>query len=329
MTEFGGNMKKQDDVAEVIRAVGPRPKPPAGAYDEVLAAATVVWQQKVEQRRRRRFWGRLAAGAAALAVGLGVWFGVVRDSAVAEVATVAAVQGTTRRSAGADWRPLAPQDTLVARSDLETGKGGGVALWLTSGVQLRVAGETQLRLLNANHIELKAGRIYIDSDRHSLGDDLRLVTAFGEIRDIGTQFQVDVDDERLRVRIREGQVLISNPDTRIDGGVGEEIQLDGAGRVSRSAFPTHGSEWAWAEALATPFQGGSLKDFLVWLARETGYILEFDDSRTERLAATVTVSGNQAGFTPEEALEAQRQIAPSFDYEIRDGVIFVFRYPQR
>ena len=329
MTKVGDNTPREDEVAEVVRAAGRRPLPPTGAYEQVLDAATAAWEQKVRQRRRRVITSRLAAAVTVVAVGLGVWFSVGGGLSRAPVATVAVSQGIARYLVDDNWLPLAVNSSIPAATDLQTGHNGMLTLQLATGVQFRVAGDTQLRLLSADDIELKTGQVYIDSDRFSVGGDLRLLTAFGEVHDIGTQFEVDVNESRLRVRIREGQVFIARADERVHGGVGEEIRVDQQGRVGRDAFPTYGSEWGWAEALATPFAGGSLKDFLVWIARETGYVLEFEDSRTERLAATVEPSGNTEGFTLEEALEAQMSTAPSFDYEIRDGVIHIFRYPQK
>ncbi len=324
MTEKDSN-PQQDDVAAVVRAAGRRPTPPAGAYEQVLEVATAAWEQKVSQRRRRVTWSRMAAGVAVVAVSLAVWLGVGGDLSRAPAATVMVTQGDAQWLQGDSWQGLNVNATVAARTNLMTGDTGAIALQLETGVQLRVAADTRLTVLNADTIELLAGRVYVDSDRYSLGGDLRLLTPFGEVRDIGTQFQVDVNDQWLRVRIREGQVFITDTNMRVDGGVGEEIQVDRERNIERIAFPINGPEWGWAEALAKPFAGGSLKDFLVWIARETGYVLEFDDRRTERLAATVKVSGNTAGFTLEEALAAQKPTAPSFDYEIRDGVIRVFR----
>ncbi|MDH3640315.1 MAG: FecR family protein, partial [Gammaproteobacteria bacterium] len=182
-------------------------------------------------------------------------------------------------------------------------------------------------LLSANAIELKAGRVYVDSDRFSLAEDLRLFTPFGEVRDIGTQFQVDVDSNQLRVRVREGQVSINRGGSPIEGTIGQELSIDRQGQVDRGTIATHGEHWSWVETLADPFhpEGRTVKELLNWVSRETGYALKMDAS-TERLSAIVTLSGNaeRLRLTPLEALEVHISTT-EFGYNLDNGTIFVFR----
>ena len=282
-----------DDIAGVIRAAGRRPVPPETAYAQVLDAATAVWERKVRRRRRNAWLGSLAATLAAVGVGIGVWFAV--DTSQVTAATVTVVRGEAQiLDADERWQKLQAGAAVVDKSDIRTLEDGGSALRLASGVQLRIAADTQLRLLTANEIELKAGRVYVDSDRFSLGGDLRLFTPLGEVRDIGTQFQVDVNPNRLRVRIREGQVSIKRGGGSIDGTIGEELNLDRQGQVERGTVSTHGDQWRWAETLAGPFepQGRTVKELLNWVARETGYALKMD-AATERTSAALFCSKSE------------------------------------
>lgn len=314
-----------DDIAGVIRAAGRRPVPPQSAYTEVLNAATTTWKHKVRQRRRNVWLGSLAATITAIGVGLGVWYNL--DNTNVAVATVALARGEAQLlGEEKTWLPLQAGTEVKNKSEIRILDDGGSALRLTTGVQLRIAANTQLRLLSANQIELKAGRIYVDSDRFSLGGELRLFTPFGEVRDIGTQFQVDVDSNQVRVRVREGQVSITRGGLYEEGVIGEELNINRQGHVERSTIQTHDERWRWTETLADPFQshGRTLKELLNWVARETGYALKMD-ATTERMSALVTLRGHEETLTPLEALDNHMLAAPQFDYDLDNGTIFVFR----
>jgi len=314
-----------DDIAGVIRAAGRRPVPPEAAYEQVLSAATATWNSKVRRRRQNIWLGRLAATVAAVSLGLGVWFGF-NDTPVT-VARVTLVRGEVQiLGEDARWQPLLPGNPVMGAGEIRTLGDAGSALRLSSGVQLRVAADTQLRLLTANEIELKSGRLYVDSDRFSVGDDLRLFTAFGEVRDIGTQFQVDVDSNQLRVRVREGQVSINRGGVYVKGAIGEELNIDRQGQVERNPIATHGEPWHWAESLADPFepQQRTLRELLNWVARETGYALKMDAS-AERSCAAEKLSGRAIELTPLEALEVHMLSTPTCGYKLDNGTIFVFQ----
>ncbi|MEE8307823.1 MAG: FecR family protein, partial [Gammaproteobacteria bacterium] len=313
-----------DDIAGVIRAAGRRPVPSDAAYEQVLGAATAAWETKVRERQRNAWVGRLAATVAAVGVGLGVWFTL--DGTQVTAATVTLARGEAQILGDDDrWLHLEAGTAVMGKSEIRTLEDGGSALRLSSGVQLRIAADTQLRLLTANEFELKAGRVYVDSDRFSLGGDLRLFTPFGEVHDIGTQFQVDVDSNRLRVRVREGQVSINRGGLYVEGTIGEELNVDRQGQVERNTISTHNEQWRWVEALADPFhtQGRSVKELLNWVARETGYALKMD-AATERMSATVMLffSGSAAEaerLTPLEALDVHMSTQTQFGYTLDNG----------
>ena len=78
----------------------------------------------------------------------------------------------------------------------------------------------------------------------------------GVARDIGTRFEVRFNGSALRVRVRDGLVRLSQSRQSHDAGPGDELTLDGKGIVVRRLVPVYGASWAWAVALARPFESG-------------------------------------------------------------------------
>jgi ferric-dicitrate binding protein FerR (iron transport regulator) len=68
---------------------------------------------------------------------------------------------------------------------------------------------------NAQHVTLERGAAYIDSGRAAGAESaLRVETAFGAVRHLGTRFEVRVAAASMRVRVREGLVAVARGATR-------------------------------------------------------------------------------------------------------------------
>ena len=65
-------------------------------------------------------------------------------------------------------------------------------------------------------------------------------------------------------------------------------------------------DWAWAEQIAPEFalEGRSLRTFLDWAARETGFTMRLASPDLARSADGIWLHGSAAGLTPSQALEA-------------------------
>ena len=83
---------------------------------------------------------------------------------------------------------------------------------------------------------------YVDSG----GDKTRPVliqTEHGDVRDIGTQFEVRAERSSLRVRVREGEVIVDRPGSSLSARAGELLRLDPQGAYERVAVPLFGVSW--------------------------------------------------------------------------------------
>jgi hypothetical protein len=221
---------------------------------------------------------------------------------------------------------------MLAGARLRTDPTGRAALRLDGQASLRVAGSTDLLLQPANRIELLAGKVYLDAPKPGRGS-VELITRFGTLRDIGTQFEVQATETSLRVRTREGVVTLSRDGKSdvLECAMSQELRVDSAGRVERGTISPHDREWAWAEALAEPPQGDTLSliRLLDWVARETGRQLKFDSPETYAHVRQVVLHGTTSGLAPMQALEAVLATT-DFEYSMPDqGTILLRRRQSR
>jgi hypothetical protein len=331
-----GEQNLGDDLVSLLRLAGPREPVPADRLRRVKAAVDAEWRRHVRARARTRALGWSLAGlAAAAAVLVAVRSPAPRGGSMVNaprraVATMEVLSGAVRIDA-ADRASENPQAVAVPRLALmgdavregdgvETTSGGRAALRLASGVQVRIDRGTRLRFVSDALLVLDEGAVYVDSGGRS---SIEVRTSVGDVRDIGTTFEVRLlGPSALRVRVRDGRVQLRQSQQSFDAARGEELTLDGSGRVARRMIAVSGTEWAWASTVSRPFalEGQSLKAFLDWISADNGWELRFADAATERKSATTIVHGSIQGLTPEEALSA---VLPTVGVEhaLEDGVL--------
>ena len=277
-----------DQIGPLLRLAGPREAVPADRIRRVRSAVHAEWRQQSRARSRRvtAGWSMAALTAAALIL-LGVRL-VVRDEGAApiarpELATIEALTGAAGLIAspeptgagGAQPSGLSSfriGDRSRAGDGVDTTGGGLAGLRLAGGASVRVDRDTRVRLVSDIMLVLDRGAIYVDSGGEPGARSLEVHTRWGVARDIGTRFEVRLRGSALRVRVRDGLVRLSQDRQSHDANPGEELTLDGDSSVVRRSVPVFGSEWAWAFALARPFdlEGRSLRDFLDWITGENG-----------------------------------------------------------
>lgn len=291
-----------DLVASLIRAAGRRTEPPADAYQQVLTAATAAFREKTAKRRART-WVLLAAAASVAAIVLLLqWNGT---STQAQVATVARVIGSVELEVDGEWKSMTGvHGSLGTGASLRTLAGGSVALELDEGASLRLAAATKVQLDGPRRILLRSGTLYLDN-KASVGTGYQIETPAGTARDVGTQFELHVADGILRLRVREGRVEIDRAGQVLTGSVGEQLEIDVLGGVSRSMIATTDVAWQWSEALAPApdIDGQPATVLLDWVARETGRRLRYQSAVVESRAATVILHGNIRHLAPLAALD--------------------------
>jgi ferric-dicitrate binding protein FerR (iron transport regulator) len=328
---------KHDEVlTRLLRSSGRGPTASTEARSRIYTAVRERWQESLPGRvssarrgdRRRGFaltWKfALAAGLAAIAV-LAYRVQAPRTDSMPPFASVAKVQGDVAIRRGGEVRDVrieAPA-TVSVGDLLTTGAGARVALQLENGYVLRVNSGSELLLAAADGVELRSGTVYFDSNFAALDEPLTIATPLGSVRHAGTQFETSLVDAGLRIRVREGAVILSDGAGDLLARAGEQMHVASGSAPQRTAIGADDAAWQWVEDLAMvqPAAEYPLPEVLAWVSRETGRALRYADAPTEARAQSVVLYELE-GLTPRETLDVIRSTT-ELDYRYVEGGLLV------
>ncbi len=308
-----------DTVSTLMNLAGPRADIPANLEKRVHENVRQHWQSAVRKRVVAR-WVIPTSLAATILIAFSLNTRTP-DIASQMIGTVAYVAGEVN-SAGAT---IIIGDTVFSGDSIETISGAGVSITLRGDVSLRIAGNSSVRLDHADEITLLRGQIYADSGERIYPDrHLTVNTLNGSATDIGTQFSVSFDNNRMSVAVREGQVDITHEQSVITANAGDKLILQTGNDVVIDQVAPYDPYWEWAATLAPDFdiRNRSLLDFLKWAARETGKSLMFSDDEVRMAAMGTQVVGSISRFTPSEAIEAILSTT-QFNYAVNEQSITI------
>jgi hypothetical protein len=298
---------RDNRIGRLLKLAGRRPAPGPDSLLRAREAARTEWRQALEVRARQRLLKAIVAAAVIGAAGGGAWMWAHVAAPVdrSEIATLQKVIGTARVAEGAGPAAAVGANRRICAGDrLETDDRGGAVLQLFDGPSIRLQAGTAVRLESASRLHLNRGTVYVDSDPQQAGNSLVVVTAFGSVRHLGTQFELSQDDGSLDVRVREGEVAIEGGTGRLTAAAGEALLLRVDRPVERRRIATSGPEWAWIGTMAAPFtlEGSRVPVFLHWVSREEGLRWEYADAAARRVAERAVLHGSIEGLTPAETL---------------------------
>jgi len=281
----------------------PRPQPPASDTEQIRQAVLEEWETVTGRRiwRKRAAFGA-AAAAALVAAFVYVGGGPVPTGPAPLVAHVEQVQGVVTTATGAR---LGAGSGVVAGTRLDSGEGQ-VGFRLASGGSLRIAPHSRVVLVGSDEAQLLAGALYFDSEDQRSAE-FAIVTDLGRVRDVGTQFLVRLDDERLDVGVRAGLVNVTRGTRSDTASAGERlVATQATNDLRRDSISTVGGDWEWAERLAPPFDtnGRTLGEFLEWFSAQTGRTVVFADAALERTKLPAVLSGSVRDESPMQKLSA-------------------------
>ena len=303
------------DIAALLARIGKRSDPPLDLRDRVLQASQIELQRTL--RRRRSRFGALVAIAATLVVVAGITF----ESQIADggpaIGWVAEASGDTLPMSGA-----VRQGTEISTSR------GYLRLMLYSGVSVRLDKGTRVEFSADDSLHLKTGRLYVDS---GASRPILVETPRGSITDIGTQFEVVVDVDRVAVAVREGSVIYSNQGAETalhaDSGWGDLLVASSVG-LRQSSRATTDQEWDWILSTSTGLgRRNTVAAIVNWIARERGFEVEWDSESTQVAASSISKA---TIVTPEALPEPRIDVlellsTTSFDYRIDGHILRISR----
>jgi hypothetical protein len=285
--------ERERQLQKLFAHAQPRPQPPADHTEEIRRAVLAEWEAVSGRRVFRRRAG-LGVAAAALVAAV-IYVGGGRDPSTSSQLVVASVERVQGIAMTGGASRLAVGSGIVAGAEIVT-EESQVALRLASGGSLRIASRSRVVLRSNDEVELVAGMLYFDSEERRGGAEFAVTTELGRVRDVGTQFfvQLDPTEQRLDVGVRDGRVMLARDGAADSAAMGERLVAQEANALRREPLPTFGADWEWAERLAPPFDidGRTVADFLDWFAAQTGRTIEFADAAAERLAGETVLNGS-------------------------------------
>ncbi|MCU0977426.1 MAG: FecR family protein [Steroidobacteraceae bacterium] len=339
MKRDNDHLEEEAEVAAVVRRALPREPDPA-ARDRARAAVAAEWRAALAVRRgvstqavasQGRSWTgrapRLALAAGLLLTGVAAVF--TWRASQEEPAAGPMVAQVERGEVSAEGAPIA-MGADVAAGRAITAAGGGALLRLGPSLTLRLSAGTEATFASATRVELEQGRLFVDA-APGAGAALEIATSHGEVRHLGTQYEVVDRDGVVEVAVREGRVqLLPTEGTPVEAGAGELLRARGGAAPELQALADPEARFAWLAALpsAITIDGRSLAEFLAWYARETGRSVSFADPALERTATAAVLSGSVDGLAPEAALDV---VMASTDLSAarRPGVLLIGSHEAR
>lgn len=320
-------------LARLLQLAGRRTDVPPERERRVRRAVLDECRAVARERRFRRVAVVVAAVASAAALGAFV----VRVNAPipadlpgrSDFATVERSQGGVARIAdrqgSGEGGVLSSGDAILVGDEVEVGERGRLAL-RRDRTSLRLDHGTKLRFVSGTAVDLRSGALYVDNASGEAGLEVR--TPFGAVRDIGTQFEVRLVADALRVRVRSGQVELRQDARLVAAGRGMELSATEAAVTSRQ-IPPHGPEWEWALSLAPPLEmeGQRLAAFLERLCREQGWSLSYQDPKLEADSRTIVLHGSVQGLSQIDALSIVLETS-GLEHQL-DGGKLMIRQPRR
>lgn len=302
----GGSLE-DESVEELLRAVGAREEPAADVSDAVRAAVHAEWRTMLAQRaqRRRRYVFGMAASVAFALVA--AFVGLRFLGLAGPAATIALIDGRLpRQTQSAALGVYRAGDAVEVGDALHTDARTRVALDVGSGVSVRLDNSTSVRVAARDRLVLSAGAVYVDAAPAARRRSMLVIeTRAGDLRHLGTQYQVRQGARAVEISVREGRIELLSAGGQTLAGAGERLRVAADGEIERTMIAPTDPDWDWAAETAPLFdiEDRTLDAFLGWAARETGRRLMYANDRARRTAESVQLRGSIAGLTPHAALD--------------------------
>jgi len=280
--------------------------PSAAARERAFRELQAEFQARNAAPPRRSVARWAAAAAVVLAVFAGwMWSGM--QGGPVRVASVEALDGVIESrddSLFSRATHLVSHGAVDAGDDLTVREGAGVLLRISPDLTVRFAENTHAHFNSADELQLDAGQAFIDATPGARAP-LRIVTPWGEVTHLGTQYQVRAGDHEVEVAVREGRAQFKTATLTAVTEAGHWLlHRDSASVPLTGDLASDDVRFAWIARLPTGFEleGSTLAAFLAWFHRETGLTPIYSDGIDAGKFAQVQLKGSIEDLEPFEAL---------------------------
>jgi transmembrane sensor len=195
----------------------------------------------------------------------------------------------------------------MSGDEVDTDAGGRVLLSASSGEQLRLDRQSVSQWTSRNELHLTAGAVYVETALASSIRPLIVSTQLGDVRHVGTRFEVRVADGETRVRVRDGKVSFApTGGSLIAVDAGQQLVARSDTSVVGTGPASAAPEWHWTMDIAPAFtlEGRSAFDALQWLGHEAGLDVRYTTGHAQAQARATTLRGSIDGLDAQSALRA-------------------------
>ncbi|MBX7502162.1 FecR domain-containing protein [Qipengyuania sp. YG27] len=183
---------------------------------------------------------------------------------------------------------LLPRDDRYA---IETSAGETRTVALADGGEIALNGDTRIILDRGDprFAELRSGEARFEIV-HDASHPFVVTVGEDRLVDIGTVFNVALDDARLRVGVSEGSVRYEAAGAEVELRPGDVLTADGSGaKVARQSAASIGS---WADG-ALVYEAAPLVDVAADLTRATGSSFTVSDAlQARRFSGVIQTTGD-------------------------------------
>jgi ferric-dicitrate binding protein FerR (iron transport regulator) len=302
---------------------------PAAVSDQVTLRVKenlhAHWKQELrENARKRRIWIFTATIAASLLFVTALWLSVASFKPQVEPVAIVenAVGRTLIQEPGSHTRNLIFRKSIVfTNTVVETDPEARVLLRIFGGVQLRMNPSSRIHFKSDSVLVLERGVVDLNTGkthRHFI-----VSTSFGNVTDIGTRFQVRLNDNRIEIRVHEGAVsLDQNGKLTRAIPAGNRLIASANGEVLVSKFDPFESDEFDQMTADFNLEGRTLMEFLQWICKQNGWKLKFSDPRIEKNEGPVVLHGSITALTPQQMLAAVLPVC-GLNYHLKDGILTI------
>ncbi len=282
------NDEVQDEVQieALLKRIGKRPMPAEALQQQMKAATEQEWRKAVIRKQRHRI-GRWLLPFGAAAAACTVYF---------MVAITPSPSTTNLRLLASHGSCEFSPNQQFADGKLATGSDCSM-LVLAGSDQIYLNNDTVLETQTPGVFALRQGRIFVDSASDT--QSVTILTRWGKISDVGTQFEVISDQQALQVTMREGIVNVELPTQTLtvtaQDGMGDQIIVSDNQDVIQKTVPTSSHHWRWAQNMTPAFvlDHKSADDLIHWAARTSGKQIHYATPEVEQWALNNRMSGGE------------------------------------